>query len=213
MSEIGRERKKIMIVDDTKDTVWTMKKMLESAGFETMESYGGIECLRKLYEVKKKPDLVLLDIMMEPMDGWVTLKTIKCDEKLKDIPVSILTALPPDEKVVGMDTITNIENYIVKPFTKEEILEKVAEVFNQMEEMEIVSKALREKKLIKIANEYEHLVKELYRRNRVVESMQKSLNLDLVGDTKSIKDVINKQEEMIRVMKDRVKAIRDKYEV
>ena len=72
MSEIGRERKKIMIVDDTKDTVWTMKKMLESAGFETMESYGGIECLQKLYEVKKKPDLVLLDIMMEPMDGWVT---------------------------------------------------------------------------------------------------------------------------------------------
>ncbi|MDY6865054.1 MAG: response regulator [Halobacteriota archaeon] len=213
MSEIGEERKTILIVDDTKDSVLTMKKILESEGFETMESYSGIECLQKLYEAKRKPDLVLLDIMMEPMDGWVTLKTMKCDEKLKEIPVSILTVLPPDEKVIGIDTITKIENYIVKPFTKEEIIEKVAEVFDQIEEMEKVSKALHRKKLQKIANEYEHLVKELHRRNRVVESMQNSLNLDLVGDTRSIKDVLGKQEEMIQVMEDRIKTIREKYEV
>ncbi|MDY6930361.1 MAG: response regulator [Halobacteriota archaeon] len=210
---MGKERKKIMIVDNTEDTVWTIKNMLESSGFETMESNSGIDCLQKLYDVKNKPDLVLLDIMMEPMDGWVTLKTIKCDEKLKDIPVSIITPLPPDEKVIGIDTITKIENYIVKPFTKEDILEKIAEVFDHLEEMEMVSKALNEKNLPKIAKEYEHLVKELHRRRRVVGSMQRSLSLDIARDMKSIKDILDKQDEMIRVMEDRINAIRGKYEV
>jgi len=132
---------------------------------------------------------------------------------LKDIPVSMLTALPPDEKVVGIETILKIENYIVKPFTKKEILDKVADVFDQMEEMKKVSKALLDNKVPKIANEYEHLVNELHRRNRVVGSMEKSLNLGLICDTRSINDVLDKQKEMTRVMKDRIKAIRDKYDV
>ncbi|MDY6958944.1 MAG: response regulator, partial [Halobacteriota archaeon] len=143
--------KVIMVVDDTEDILWTVKQILKSENYGVMEAGGGLECLQKLYDTRKKPDLVLLDIMMEPMDGWVTLKTIKNDEKLKDIPVSMLTALPPDEDVVGIKTISLIENYIVKPFTKNELLEKVSDVFLQKDQTEKEVKVLIDKSIPKVA--------------------------------------------------------------
>ncbi|MDY6965434.1 MAG: response regulator [Halobacteriota archaeon] len=206
-------RKKIMVVDDTKDMVWTVKQMLGSEGYEMMEAGGGLECLQKLYEAKKKPDLILLDVMMHPMDGWVTLRTIKNDDKLKHIPVSMLTALPPDEEVIGSNTISMIENYIVKPFTKAELLEKVDDVFKQMDSTGVVVKNLKEMKIPEVADEYEHLATELLRRKRVVESMEKSRDLDLVSDRSSMEDLVSKQKEMIRVMEKRIGIIREKYGV
>ena len=211
MTENEYEGKKIMVVDDTKDMVWTVKQMLGSVGYEIMEANGGIECLQKLYQVKKKPDLILLDVMMHPMDGWVTLKTIKNDDKLKHIPVSMLTVLPPDENVVGAATISMIENYIVKPFTKPELIEKVEDVFKQMDYTETVVKALRERKIPEVADEYEHLATEVRRRKRVIESMEKSRDLDLISDNEKMDHLITRQKELIAVMEKRRDVIRKKY--
>jgi len=204
--------KVIMVVDDTEDILWTVKQILKSENYGVIEAGGGLECLRKLYDEKKKPDLILLDIMMEPMDGWVTLKTIKNDVKLKDIPVSMLTALPPDEDVVGIKTISLIENYIVKPFTKKELLEKVGDVFVQKDLTEQEVKILIDKSIPKVAEEYEHLVTEMTRRARIVESMEKSKTISL-SSGKSADEVIRAQKEMIQVMKKRVDLIKEKYGV
>lgn len=203
----------VMIVDDTKDMVWTVKQMLASAGYDVMEAGGGLECLQKLYDAKKKPDLVLLDVMMDPMDGWVTLKTIKNDEKLKSIPVSMLTALPPTEDVVGTNTISMIENYIVKPFTKKELLEKIEDVFIQKGETEGIVQTLKEKQIPRVADEYEHIASETIKRKRVVESMERSRDLDLVSDNKSIDYVIQRQKELIQTLEKRRDMIKEKYGV
>jgi len=207
-------KKTVMIVDDTKDMVWTVKQMLGSAGYGVMEAGGGLECLQKLYDANKKPELILLDVMMDPMDGWVTLKTIKNDEKLKSIPVSMLTALPPTEDVVGTSTISMIENYIVKPFTKSELLEKVEDVFRQMDATKVaVNALLKEGHDPEVAEEFEHLTTESLRRKRVVDSMEKSRTLDLVSDNKSIDYVIKRQKELIEVMEKRREIIKEKYGV
>ena len=150
--------------------------------------------------------------MMEPMDGWVTLKTIKNEGKLKDIPVSMLTALPPDEAVVGIKTIALIENYIVKPFTKRELLDKVRDVFVQKDRTEQEVKTLIDKSIPKVAEEYEHLVNEMTRRARIVESMEKSKNISLASG-KSTDEIIRAQKEMIQVMNKRVNLIKEKYGV
>lgn len=201
----------VMIVDDTKDMVWTVKQILRSSGYGVMEAGGGVECLQKLYEVEEKPDLILLDVMMHPMDGWVTLKTIKNDDNLKSIPVSMLTVLPPDESTVGANTISMIENYIIKPFTKAELLEKVDDVFKHIKHTESVVKNLMEKNIPDVASEYESIATESVRRKRVVESMEKSKNLNLSSDGKSIDYVIKRQKELIEILEKRRDKIKNEY--
>ena len=201
----------VMIVDDTKDMVWTVKQILRSSGYDVMEAGGGVECLQKLYEVEEKPDLILLDVMMHPMDGWVTLKTIKNDDNLKSIPVSMLTVLPPDESTVGANTISMIENYIIKPFTKAELLEKVDDVFKHIKHTESVVKNLMEKNIPDVASEYESIATESVRRKRVVESMEKSKNLNLSSDGKSIDYVIKRQKELIEILEKRRDKIKNEY--
>ena len=65
----------ILVVDDSPFIVDVFVTMLERGGYRTVAAYGGEECLEILKTVT--PDLILLDIMMEPMDGWETLEKIK----------------------------------------------------------------------------------------------------------------------------------------
>ncbi|MCW7076495.1 MAG: response regulator [Candidatus Syntrophoarchaeum sp.] len=90
---------------------------------------------QKLYGSREKPDLILLDVMMQPMDGWVTLKTIKADKKLSSIPVSMMTVIPPTPDIIESELIMIFENYITKPFIKTELLNKLHEAFEQRDEI------------------------------------------------------------------------------
>ncbi len=80
----------ILVVDDSPFIVDVFVTMLERGGYRTVAAYGGEECLEILKTVT--PDLILLDIMMEPMDGWETLEKIKENSQTKEIPVLMLTA-------------------------------------------------------------------------------------------------------------------------
>lgn len=72
--------------------------------------------------MRPPPDLVLLDIMMEPMDGWETLERIKTSPALRHIPVLMLTAKPltPEE---ANEYGPYIEDYILKPTTHHQLYE------------------------------------------------------------------------------------------
>ncbi len=82
--------KKILIVDDDNDTLFTIGEIITGIGYEALFANNGIECLSALS--RNIPDLVLLDIMMPQMDGFETIKKIRGDEQLKNIPVAALTA-------------------------------------------------------------------------------------------------------------------------
>lgn len=80
----------VMIVDDDKDTLFTVGQIVESLGYQTIFAKDGLECL--LILETKRPDLILLDIMMPRMDGFETIKRINENPKFASIPVIALTA-------------------------------------------------------------------------------------------------------------------------
>jgi len=92
---------------------------------------GGLEGLEKVQ--KRKPDLVLLDLMMPDMDGWEVYQRMKSDEELRDIPVIVVTAKAQSiDKVLGLH-IAKVDDYITKPFGPQELLESVEKILGQAE--------------------------------------------------------------------------------
>jgi signal transduction histidine kinase/DNA-binding response OmpR family regulator/HAMP domain-containing protein len=80
----------ILIVDDDEDTLFTVSEIVCNLGYKTLTAKNGIECLLAID--KLKPDLVLLDIMMPKMDGFETIKRIRNDKSISDLPVLAMTA-------------------------------------------------------------------------------------------------------------------------
>jgi DNA-binding response OmpR family regulator len=118
--------KKIMIVDDEEDILFTVGKMLELDGYKVIRCNNGKECLNELEE--ELPDLVLLDIMMPEINGWDLAAKIKENPEWKQIPIIFLTA-KGDTMSVGMGGLA-ADDYIVKPFNVKELKERIAQVLN-----------------------------------------------------------------------------------
>lgn len=113
--------KKVLVVDDEPDTLELVKLVLESAGFDAMLVNNGVEALARIDD--QKPDLVLLDIMMPDMDGWDVFRKIK--ERDPAIPIAILTAKAQNiDKLLGLHVL-KADDYITKPFGKNELIGKV----------------------------------------------------------------------------------------
>ena len=130
-------KKRILIVDNEQEIVEMIKIMIESEGFQGIEAYNRKMALDHLKNSKQNevPDLILLDIVMKPLNGWQILGEIKSDEKLKNIPVSMLTLVPLTPEVMEREDIENIEDYITKPFTKDELIKKINEIFIEKRNM------------------------------------------------------------------------------
>ena len=115
----------ILIVDDNPDIRDLFTRFLTLAGFSTLTAPGGEECLELLK--KNHPDLILLDIMMEPMDGWQTLALIKSQPESKDIPVMMVTgkALMETEQQMYSD---QFEIYLMKPVSPIQLKEAIEDI-------------------------------------------------------------------------------------
>jgi len=83
--------KRILIVDDDPDLVEAVSMLLESEGMVPLAAYGGIEGLEKART--ESPDLIILDVMMPDKDGFAVAKEIARDERLKRIPLVMLSAV------------------------------------------------------------------------------------------------------------------------
>jgi len=109
----------ILVVDDDPDVLYTVSAILTKEGFEVSTANGGNAALELLKT--KTPDLMLLDVMMPDTDGWGVLKEIRNKELLKDIPVVMLTVKSIKSYTVEKDDISDVINYLVRPFTKEKL--------------------------------------------------------------------------------------------
>jgi len=121
--------KKILIVDDEPDILFTVGQVLETSGYEVIKANNGQECIDKLSQMQENPDLVLLDIMMPEISGWDVAAKIKENPNWKEIPIVFLTA-KADTMSVGMGNLSS-EDYIVKPFDIKDLKERVDKVFNK----------------------------------------------------------------------------------
>ena len=114
---------KILVVDDEEDVLDVLRLVLAKSGYEVLTATSGMEGLTQAES--QLPDLIVLDIMMQQMDGWEVLKLLKLDERTSSIPVVILSArVEPKDKIRGLQE--GAIDYVTKPFAVREILTKVA---------------------------------------------------------------------------------------
>jgi DNA-binding response OmpR family regulator len=115
----------VLIVDDSPDIVAMVSYALTRAGYSCITASGGQECLDIL--TVRKPDVILLDVVMEPLDGWSTLKQIKKNPDTKKIPVLMLTGNCLTAGEARQYHIC-IEDYVMKPFREEELFAAIGQI-------------------------------------------------------------------------------------
>jgi len=111
----------ILVVDDDPDLVETVAMMLESKGCEVGRAYDGVEAEDSVKE--RRPDLIILDVMMPRKDGYVLCAELKAKEDTKDIPIVLLTAVGeavPTTTYTHRDGMsTEADDYVAKPIDTE----------------------------------------------------------------------------------------------
>jgi two-component system alkaline phosphatase synthesis response regulator PhoP len=117
-------RKKVLIVDDEEMLVEFIRMRLEDNDYIVETATDGIEGLLKAEQVR--PDLIILDIFMKPMDGYTMLKELRKNEKIKETPVIMLTASGKRRELFEAQGITD---YITKPFDTKDFLSRVKKAF------------------------------------------------------------------------------------
>ncbi len=114
--------KKILVVDDEPDILKVVTFRLKKFGYEILEAVDGQKALHLIE--KERPDLILLDLRLPVMDGYEVCRRVKADEKLKDIPVVILTASVTSDMQIKIEQL-KADDYVIKPFDSEMLLAKV----------------------------------------------------------------------------------------
>ncbi len=120
---------KLMVVDDEEDTTSMIKSIFEEEGFEVAIARDGPECLEKLKGFK--PDIILLDIMMPKMNGWVVFLNLQKDAELRKIPVMVISAKPLSEESQNKVTLLGVKDYIIKPFDISTLTTRVKSIIEQ----------------------------------------------------------------------------------
>ena len=122
-------KKKIMVVDDETDQVYTIQQFFEfSDKYEVIGANSGMECV-ELLKNKKIPDLILLDIMMPEKSGWDVFAQLKEKTEWREIPIIFLTART-DEYSKGFGSIS-ADDYIEKPYDLDELKKRIEKVLNK----------------------------------------------------------------------------------
>lgn len=116
---------KILSVDDSRMIQAIIKKAFVVYDVQMLFANNGAEGLD--VAAKEMPDVILLDITMPVMDGVECLGKLKADPSLKDIPVIMLTAETGKENVLKIVKM-GVRDYIVKPFTEANIIERVSRI-------------------------------------------------------------------------------------
>jgi CheY-like chemotaxis protein len=121
--------KKILFVEDEPSLQKAISELLNQEGYEVLTASDGEEGLKRAKD--KDPDLILLDLILPKKDGFEVLKEIKEDEKMKDIPVIVLTNLEgigDVEKAIELGATT----YLVKANYKlEDVVTKIKDFLKE----------------------------------------------------------------------------------
>jgi len=110
---------KVMVIDDSKTIRRTAETLLKKVGCEVITATDGFEALSKIAD--HRPDIIFVDIMMPRLDGYQTTALIKNNKVFKTTPVIMLSSKDGlFDRARGR--IVGSEQYLTKPFTKEELL-------------------------------------------------------------------------------------------
>ena len=114
--------KKVLLVDDSKTELHHLSDMLSKRGYAVRTAENGEEAMRRLAE--DKPDLILMDVVMPGQNGFQLTRAITRDPAYADVPVIMLSSKDGlFDKARGR--MVGSEEYLTKPFTKEQLLRAV----------------------------------------------------------------------------------------
>ncbi|MEW6274852.1 MAG: response regulator [Bacillota bacterium] len=130
---MGYGKKSILLVEDSTLTRFSSKRLLESKGYEVKEAISGEEALVKAKESLDPFDLVIVDIHLPGIDGLVTIEKIKKIPGYRYVPVMILTADAKESTVKQAIQLGAVE-YLCKPFTSGQLLQRVDKLIGRSEE-------------------------------------------------------------------------------
>ena len=124
---INVESLSVLVVDDVPLNILLIKKMRSQYTFEIRTANGGQAALDAI--AQKKPNLVLLDLMMPGIDGFEVIRRLRADEATKDLPIIILSALNSEQDISkGFQLGAN--DFINKPIIMEKLLSSVTTQIN-----------------------------------------------------------------------------------
>ncbi len=122
------QKLKILVVDDSKTIRRTAETLLTNAGYEVITANDGFSALAEV--VEHNPDIIFLDIMMPRLDGYQTCALIKNNDRFRNTPIIMLSSKDGlFDKARGR--IVGSDQYLTKPFTKEELLAAVKDYATQ----------------------------------------------------------------------------------
>jgi len=120
--EIENSRIEILIAEDSPTQAEVLKRTLEGHGYQVTVAANGRKAIAAVYE--RKPAVIISDIVMPEMDGYAFCKAVKSDERIKEIPVILVTTLTdPRDIVKGLEC--GADNFIRKPYDEKYLLSRI----------------------------------------------------------------------------------------
>ncbi len=161
----------ILIVDDKRENILSLKKILEINDFRVDTASSGEEALLKI--LKNSYFLIILDVQMPGMDGFEVAEAISGTSKTKDIPIIFLSAVNVEKRFITKGYASGAIDYITKPFDPDILILKVKtfyRLYTQTQALNAIQNSLREE--IEIRKEVQAQLKE---RNRELQSILESI--------------------------------------
>ena len=125
-------KRKILVIEDDMDIAELVKLVLETELYTVETVLDPLEAIDKAKSYK--PDAILLDLLMPKINGWEIFKQLREDKEFDGVPIAILTAKSEEiDTMVGLH-VMNADGYITKPFGKQELIDKINDLFKKEKE-------------------------------------------------------------------------------
>ncbi len=117
------DTRKVMIIEDDRFLSTVIKAQLEKAGFFVSQAFDGNEALELLQQ--NKPDLIILDLIMPKTTGFEVLEKMAASEKLKSIPVIVLSHLAQESDIAKAKSMGVMQYFVKVKVSIDEVINKV----------------------------------------------------------------------------------------
>jgi len=114
--------RKVLVVDDSATDLKNLEQIVSAAGYQVITAKSGAEAVAKTKS--EHPDAVLLDVLMDGMNGFQACRAITSDPETKGIPVVLVSSKgEKTDKIWGAEQ--GAKGYVTKPYTKDQILNEL----------------------------------------------------------------------------------------
>lgn len=211
MPEGDRDTRTLLIVDDSPFIRDILRVMLSRGKYRTITAAGASDCMHALQGCI--PDLILLDIMMEPVNGWQILRTLRATPQSAGIPVIMITAKPLNPRDVT-EYGSAIEDYLVKPITHAELFGAIEGLFTRKSRVDReIREAAETGTSPAMLTEYQDLTRQVFVSQRLAERLEQSLRSGYVaaGERATVTRSIGQIQQEIHRRENRIREIRKKF--